>query len=97
MEKKHLEAKGVRVNIRKTKILIWSENLHSFKDLGKHLCEVCRKGIVSNSIFCDECRSWIHKKCSSFKSKSKGDPNYRRKKCVGLCRLVDGRPEKHVI
>ena len=50
MEKKHLEAKGVRVNIRKTKILIWSENLHSFKDLGKHLCEVCRKGIVSNSI-----------------------------------------------
>ena len=85
------------MNIRKTKILIWSENLHSFKDLGKHLCEVRRKGIVSNSIFCDECRSWIHKKCSSFKSKSKGDPNYRRKKCVGLCRLVDGRPEKHVI
>ena len=44
------------MNIRKTKILIWSENLHSFKDLGKDLCEVRRKGIVSNSIFCDECR-----------------------------------------
>ena len=53
------------------------------------------KGVGSNSIFCGECQSWVHKKCSSFKGILKGDPNYRCKRCMGHCRLLDGRPEKH--
>ena len=32
-----------------------------------------------------------------FKSRFKADPKYRCKGCMGLCRLVDCRPEKHVI
>ena len=39
---------------------------------------------------------WIHKKCSGFKGRLKADPRYGCKRCMGLCRLVDGRPEKHV-
>ena len=46
--------------------------------------------------FCDGCQSWIHKKCSGFKGRLKADPDYKCKRCMGLCRLVDGRPEKHV-
>ena len=94
--KKHLEAKGLRVNMKKTKIMICSKNLHSLKDSGKHPCGVCLKAVGSNSIFCDGCQSWIHKKCSGFKGRLKPDPNYRCERCMGLCRPEDGRPEKHV-
>ena len=38
----------------------------------------------------------MHKKCSGFKGRLKADPKYRCKRCMGLCRLVDGRPEEHV-
>ena len=33
---------------------------------------------------------------SGFKGRLKADPNYRCKRCMGLCRPVDSRPEKHV-
>ena len=50
--KKHLEAKCLRVNMGKTKIMISGKNLHSLRDSGKHPCSVCRKGVGSNSILC---------------------------------------------
>ena len=80
--KKHLEAKELRVNMEKTKIMICSKNLHSFKDSGKHSCGVCHKGVGSNSVFCDGCQSCIHKKCSGFKDILKADPNYRCKRYI---------------
>ena len=80
--KKHLEAKGLRVNMRKTKIMI--KNLHSLKDSGKHPCGVCRKGVGSNSVFCDGCQSWMHKKCSGSKGRLKADSKYRCKTCMGF-------------
>ena len=83
------------MNVDKTKIMICGKNLHSLKDSEKHPCGVCRKGVGSNSIFCDGCQSCIHKKCSGFKGRLKADPNYRCKRYMGLCRPVDGRPEKH--
>ena len=60
--KKHLEAKGHRVNMEKTKIMICSKNLQSLKDSGKLPCGVCRKGVGSFSIFCGGCQFWMHKK-----------------------------------
>ena len=39
--KKHLEAKGLRMNMGKTEIMICDKNLHSLKDTGKHPCGVC--------------------------------------------------------
>ena len=80
----------------KTKIMICCKNLHSFKGSGKHPCGVCRKEVGSNSIFRDGCQSWIHMKCSGFKGRLKADAKYRCKRCMGLCRPVDGRTEKHV-
>ena len=53
--KKHLEAKDLRVNMEKTKIIICRKNLHSLKDSGKHPCGVCRKGVGSTSVFYDGC------------------------------------------
>ena len=93
---KHPEAKGLRVNMEKTQIMICGKNLHSLKDSGKHPCGVCRKGVGSDSIFCNECQSWIHKKCSGFKGRLKADPKFRCKRCMWLCRPVVGRPKTHV-
>ena len=59
-KKKHLEAKGLTVNMGKTKIMICSKHLHSLKDSGKYHCDVCPKGVGSNSIFCDGFQTWIH-------------------------------------
>ena len=94
-KKKHLEAKGLRVNMGKTKFIMCGKNLRSLKDSGKYLCGVRHKGVGSNSVLCDGSQSWIHKKCSGFKDRLKADLNYRSKRCTGLCRLVDGRPERH--
>ena len=81
----------------KTKIMISGKNLHSIRDSGKHPCGVCRKSVGSNSILCCGCQLWIHKKCSGTKRKLTADPSYKCKRCMGLCRPIDGRPENHVI
>ena len=73
--KKHLEAKGLRVNMGKTKIMISGKNLHSLRDSGKHRCGVCRKGVGSNSILCCGCQLWIHEKYSGIKGKLTADPS----------------------
>ena len=57
------------------------------------LCVVERVG--SNSIFRDGCQSWIDKKCSGFRGRLKADPKCKCKRCMGLCRPVYGRHEKH--
>ena len=80
----------------KTNIMISSKNLHSLRDSGNHPCGVCRKGVGSNSILCCGCQLWIHKKCSGIKGKLTADPAYIFKRCMGLCRPIDGRPENHV-
>ena len=91
--KKHLEAKGLRVNMGKTKIMISGKNLHSLRDSGKHPCGVCRKGVGSNSVLCCGCQLWIHKNCSGIKGKLTDDPSYKCKRCMGLCRPTDGTLE----
>ena len=34
--------------------------------------------------------------CSGIKGKLTADPSYKCKRCMGLCRPIDGRPENHV-
>ena len=43
---------------------------------------VCRTGVGSNSIFCNGCKHWVHKKCSGLKPLTK-DSNYRCTQCQG--------------
>ena len=80
-------SQAFRVNMRKTKVMIWSKSLN-------HNFVVCRKGVGSDSSFSDGCQSWIHKKC--FKGRLKPDPKYACKRCMGLCRPVDDRSENYV-
>ena len=54
-----------------------------------------RSVVGSNSIFCNGCKHWVHKKCSGLKHLTK-DADYRCTQCQGTARLLDGRPQKEV-
>ena len=86
-----MEKKGLRVNAGKTKIMICGTG----QSYGEFPCAVCRTGVGSNSIFCNGCKHWVHKKCSGLKCLKK-DPDYRCTRCQGTARPLDGRPQKEV-
>ena len=90
--KNGMESKGLRVNMKKTKIMISGPQLGTLKDTGKFPCAVCRTGVGKNSIFCYGCSMWVHKKCSGITSRLKEDHLYRCSRCLGTARPIDSRP-----
>jgi hypothetical protein len=65
-----MERKGLRVNIGKTKVMKCCVIPTPLSDSGKWPCGVCRTGVRSNSVFCVECKKWVHHKpCSGIKGK----------------------------
>ena len=85
----------LRVNAGKTKIMICGTGLDLLQSSGEFPCAVCRTGVGSNSIFCNGCKHWVHKKCSGLK-RLKKDPDYRCTRCQGTAGPLDGRPQKEV-
>ena len=80
--KEAMEKKGLRVNAGKTKIMICGTGLDLLQSSGEFPCTVCCTGVGSNSIFCNGCKHWVHKKCSGLK-RLKKDPDYRCTRCQG--------------
>ena len=78
--KEAMEKKGLRVNAGKTKIMSCSTGLDLLQSSGEFPFAVCRTGVGSNSIFCNGCKHWVHKKCSGLK-RLKKDPDYRCTRC----------------
>ena len=93
--KEAMEKKGLRVNAGKTKIMICGTGLDLLQSSGEFPCAVCHTGVGSNSIFCNGCKHWVHKKCSRLKHLKK-DPDYRCTWWQGTARPLDGRPQKEV-
>ena len=93
--KEAMEKKGLRVNAGKIKIMICGTGLDRLQSSGEFPCAVCRTGVGSNSIFCNGCKHWVHKKCSGLKHLKK-DPDYRCTWCQGTACPLDGRPQKDV-
>ena len=89
--KEAMEKKELRVNAGKTKIMICCTGLDLLQSSGEFPCAVCRTGVGSNSIFCNGCKHWVHKKCCGLK-RLKKDPDYRCTWCQGTARPLDGRP-----
>ena len=90
-----MEKKGLRVNAGKTKIIFCGTGLYLLQSSGEFPCAVCHTGMGSNSILCNGCKHWMHKKCSGLKCLKK-DPDYRCTRCQGAARPLDGRPQKEV-
>ena len=89
--KKGMVEKGLRVNAGKTK----GPGLDLLQSSGELPCAVCRTGASSNSIFCNGCKHWVHKKCNGLKRLTE-DPDYRCTRCQGTARPLDGRPQREV-
>ena len=61
-----LQAKGLKVNVDKTKIMM--EGLEGFvQKSGKFPCAVCGKGVGDGSVKCEVCNKWVHGRCSGLK------------------------------
>ena len=94
--KEAMEKKGLRVNAGKTKIMICRMGLDLLQSSVEFPCAVCRTGVArSNSIFCNNCKHWVYKKCSGLKRLTK-DPDYRCTRCQGTACPLDGRPQREV-
>ena len=87
--KEAMEKKGLTVNAGKTKIMICGMVLDLLQSPGEFPCAVCCTRVGSNSIFCNGCKHWVHKKCSGLK-RLKKDPDYRCTRCQGTARPLDG-------
>ena len=75
--KTSLEEKGLRVNMKKTKIMFSGQNMNTLIDSGTWPCGVCRAGVGSNSIYCSGCKHWVHKKCSRIHGRLIEDESFR--------------------
>jgi len=65
--KEGMEAKGLKVNVGKTKVMIAGEGKVAEEEPSKWPCAVCKKGVGRNSIQCTGCLKWVHKRCSGVK------------------------------
>ena len=70
--------------------MISGMSLDLLQSSGEFPCAVCCTGVGSNSIFCNDCKPRVHKKCSGLKRLTK-DPDYRCTTCP-----LDGRPKREV-
>ena len=90
-----MEKKGLRVNAGKTKVMICGTGLDLLQSSGEYPCAVCRRGVGNNSIYCNGCKLWVHKKCSGLQRLTP-NPDYRCARCMGNARPIDGRPHSEV-
>ncbi|KAI8496011.1 hypothetical protein Bbelb_264270 [Branchiostoma belcheri] len=94
--KLNMESKGLRVNMKKTKIMISGQGLNILRDTGSFPCAVCRSGVGVNSILCTECVFWVHKKCCGIRGSLSAVRNYVCPRCRGEARPLDARPVTQV-
>ena len=78
-----LEDKGLRVNAAKTKVMINSSEARSAFEVGMRPCGICRKGVCSNSIFCQGCKHWVHRKYSGISGRLRADLLFECKRRKG--------------
>ena len=61
-----LESKGLKVNTRKTKLMVSESEGQIFKSKIDS-CGVCGRRIMANSMLCTKCKNWVHGKCAKIK------------------------------
>ena len=59
-----------------TKVMICGTGLDLLQSSGEYPCAVCRTGVGNNSIYCNGCKLWVHKKCSGLQRLTP-NPDYK--------------------
>ena len=94
--KEGMERKGLRVNMKKTQLMVSGPELDFLRDSGAFPCEVCRSGVDVNSIQCSQCMYWVHKRGSGIRGRLAEDPDYVCPRCCDKARPIDNRPVTQV-
>ena len=85
-----MEKKRLRVNAG-----ICGIGLDLLQSSGEYPCAVCRTRVGNNSIYCNGCKLWVHKKCIGLRRLTP-NPDYRCAWCMGNAHPIDGRPQNEV-
>ena len=73
----------MRVSVNKTKVMISGERQKMRQKAVRWPCGVCSEGVSSNSLQCNSCQKWVHKKCSAIKgSMSKAAKSFICRGCL---------------
>ena len=80
--KDNIEAKGLQVNVHKTKPVCSKHNLPVKSVPVKWSCSFCCKGVGISSTFYQSCNHWIYKRCSKIKGSLKADPSFKCNACT---------------
>ena len=75
--------------------MICGTGLNLLQNSDKYPCIACHSGVGNNSIYCNGCKLWVHKKSSGLQRLTPY-PDYRCARCIGTAYLVDGRPQNEV-
>ena len=88
--KEAMEEIGLRVNAGKTKIMICGMGLDLMQSSCEFPCAVSHWSGQQQHLFCNDCKHWVHKKCSGLKHLTE-DPDYRCTCCQGSARPLCDR------
>ena len=64
--KNALESKALKVNTRKTKLMVSGSEGKLFKSKIDS-CGVCGRRVMANSVLCTKCENWVHGRCAKIK------------------------------
>ena len=86
-----MESKGMKVNVNKTKIMVCQSGAQKvYREPNvKFPCGVCGKGVGSNSIWCETCKCWVHKRCSGIAGSLLKVKDFKCKRCRNPMELRD--------
>ena len=95
--KDKIKAKGLRVNVNKRK-LVCSKHNYSVRSVPiKWSCSISRKGVGVNSIFCQSCNHWVHKRCSKITERLKADPSFKCNACTNNNKTISQQDSEVII
>ena len=75
--------------------MICGTGLDLLQSSGEYPCAFFRTGVSNNSIYCNSCKLWVHKKCSGLQRLTP-NPDYRCARSMGNARPIDGRPQSEL-
>ena len=91
--KENIKAKELRVNVNKTKLVCSKHNSSVKSDPIKWPCSICHRGVGINSIFCQSCNHWVHKRCLKIKGWLMADASFKCNACTNNMTISQDDPE----
>ncbi len=70
------------MNMEKTKVVIYGEQLMMRMERGRYPCGCCGRGVGKNSVWCVECERWCHQRCSGVRDVRRVGIDFRCPTCV---------------